>query len=128
MRPFIIILIVLSIFTLLLPLPSGAATDVQVEQGQGFQQVATPSLTLSPGVPTLVGTLPAGTKNVYFLSYGDETLVGDASMTTVIFCGKVASGTGVSLKIDGIHTIKPAIYLMPAGITTTTLKITAWVE
>ena len=124
-----IILIILSLVCMLLPVPSFSATDVQIEQGFGFLDVATPTLTLATTTPTIVGTLPAGTKNIYITAFNGDVLVGSAEDLTSgalwVAAAKIASGT--TQKIDGIITLKPKIYLLGASAPTEVkVAIAAW--
>ena len=122
-----LVLLVLAFACLLLPPPSPAATDVQIEQGFGFLDVTTQSIDISASAATLIGTVPNGTKNVYLTAFYADVLVGHSSdlATGSVWCAawKIASGT--TIKIDGIMTTKPNIWVIP-NVGTATVKIGAW--
>lgn len=118
-----------TLFFLLVCACGFSATDVVVEQGTGFKPLATGTLTVTPNTPMLIGTLPAGTRNIYITSWNGATIVGpstSASGTLWLGAGIIASGTTV--KLDGISTLKPNIYLLSNETGNTTCKIVAWCE
>jgi hypothetical protein len=124
-----VILFILAVLCLFLPLPSFSQQNVQIEQGFGFLDVATPSVALiATTTPVLIGTVPAGTKNIYITAFYQDVLVGHVndlaqSATEWTAAWKIQAGT--TIKIDGIFTRNPNIWVL-ANTATATIKIAAW--
>jgi len=118
------------------PAPVAAQQNVQVEQGLGFMALATPTLTLATTTPTLVGLLPAGTRNIYITAFNGDVLVGPSNVagagTAAVYVAATKIASGTTVKIDGIMTRRPNIYLVPASTSLPTpsivVAITAWGE
>ena len=129
MNKTVIFLVILAFLTLLLPSPSPAQMNVQIEQGQGFVSLKTPTLSIGTNTPVKMPSLPQNTKNVYITAYNGSLYVGGpdssslASGSMPVYAGIIASGTTV--KLDGIYTQNPNIYFLSL-LGTVTAKIVGW--
>lgn len=104
-------------------------TEVQIEQGFGFLNVATPTMILATTTPVIINELPKGTKNIYITAFNGDVLVGSkdnlATGAVWVAAAKIASGT--TIKIDGIFTTKPQIYFLSANAPSPVIiTIAAW--